>query len=134
MSEWHTLENGTDLLEGEETAQLGGVVVGGQTAQPGAVQGRVDGALDGARPLGVVPGCVRDGLCYGFEIVEKSGCRLLVVRVLGCHLVELGKDGDLVLDGGLDLGHEGWVWGRVSMASTSVGFPLPESVRYGWIG
>lgn len=49
-------EDGADVLEGEETAEGRGGGRGGETAEPGAGEGCVDGVLHGAGPFEVVPG------------------------------------------------------------------------------
>lgn len=49
-----TFEDGADFFEGEEAAELCGLAVSGEAAEPAGVDGGVDGVLDGPGPFGVV--------------------------------------------------------------------------------
>jgi hypothetical protein len=49
-----TFEDGADFFEGEKAAELCGLAVSGEAAEPAGVDGGVDGVLDGSGPFGVV--------------------------------------------------------------------------------
>ena len=50
-----TFKDRANVIKGEKAAELSGPGVGGQATEPGAVEGRGDGALDGTSPFRVVP-------------------------------------------------------------------------------
>lgn len=52
---FRTLEDGANVREGEEAAKFSRLGFGGQAAEPGAVEGRANGTLNGTSPFRVVP-------------------------------------------------------------------------------